>query len=148
VIEAHLPRTYIDGAALCALDGYPIVALTLRYDRLDNFWFTLLHELVHVKDHIQHPSDVFVDDLDFEDSDDLREIDADHGSSTALIPEKAWHSFNARGQFTQDAIERFAVEQHIHVSIVAGRIRRLRRNYRILNNLVGQDSVRRLFAGS
>jgi hypothetical protein len=29
-----------------------IVALTLRHDRLDNFWFTLFHEIGHLKLHI------------------------------------------------------------------------------------------------
>jgi hypothetical protein len=31
-----------------ATDGTPVIGLTLRYDRLDNFWFCLLHELAHV----------------------------------------------------------------------------------------------------
>jgi HTH-type transcriptional regulator/antitoxin HigA len=51
VIEKHFKRTFLDGAAL--LDGdRPIVALTLRHDRLDNFWFALLHELAHVARHL------------------------------------------------------------------------------------------------
>ena len=41
----HLPRTHLDGAALQLADGTPVIGLTLRYDRLDNFWFCLLHEL-------------------------------------------------------------------------------------------------------
>ena len=35
-------------AALKLGDGTPVIALTLRYDRIDNFWFCLLHELAHV----------------------------------------------------------------------------------------------------
>ena len=41
VIESHLPRTCLDGAALRLGDGRPVVALTLRYDRIDSFWFCL-----------------------------------------------------------------------------------------------------------
>src|SRR5690606_14457409 len=52
VCEAHLPKTHLDGAALRLPDGSPVVALTLRYDRLDNFWFTLFHELAHVGLHL------------------------------------------------------------------------------------------------
>jgi hypothetical protein len=48
----HLPRTYLDGAALQLTDRTPVVGLTLRYDRLDNFWFCLLHELAHVGRHL------------------------------------------------------------------------------------------------
>ena len=51
VIEPHLPGTFLDGAAMHALDGGPIIALTLRYDRIDNFWFSLMHELAHVARH-------------------------------------------------------------------------------------------------
>lgn len=46
VIE-HLPQTRIDGVCLWE-NEQPIIALSMRYDRLDYFWFTLLHELGHV----------------------------------------------------------------------------------------------------
>src|SRR5690606_23476413 len=52
VVVPPLPRTRLDGAAMLAEDGAPVVALTLRYDRLDNFWFTLLHECAHVVRHL------------------------------------------------------------------------------------------------
>ena len=48
----HLPRTHLDGAALKSHEGRPVIGLTLRYDRIDNFWFTLLHELAHVGLHL------------------------------------------------------------------------------------------------
>src|SRR3546814_7105056 len=51
VVERHLPKTYLDGAAML-LDGKDaIIALTLRHDRLDNFWFVLFHELGHIVRH-------------------------------------------------------------------------------------------------
>ena len=57
-------ETYLDGAALKMVDGTPVVALTLRYDRVDNFWFRLLHELAHVGRHMENDGDsAFVDDL-------------------------------------------------------------------------------------
>ena len=41
VIEPHLPRTYLDGASLMMTkDKKPVIGLTLRYDRLDNFWYS------------------------------------------------------------------------------------------------------------
>jgi HTH-type transcriptional regulator/antitoxin HigA len=63
VIEKHFKRTFLDGAAMLDNDR-PIVALTLRHDRLDNFWFALLHELAHVAKHLKPESPVFIDDLD------------------------------------------------------------------------------------
>jgi HTH-type transcriptional regulator/antitoxin HigA len=52
IIEPMLPYTYLDGAAILYGDK-PVIALTLRYDRLDNFWFVLLHELFHVIKHLR-----------------------------------------------------------------------------------------------
>ena len=53
VCLAHMPRTHLDGAALQLADGTPVIGLTLRYDRLDNFWFCLLHELAHIGRHLR-----------------------------------------------------------------------------------------------
>ena len=52
VTEEHLSGTYLDGAAMLTDDGRPVIGVTLRYDRLDNFWFVLLHELGHVFLHL------------------------------------------------------------------------------------------------
>ena len=63
-IASHLPRTYLDGAAMWVDGGRPVIGLTLRYDRIDNFWFTLLHELAHLGRHLDgEESTVFYDDL-------------------------------------------------------------------------------------
>ena len=65
VVEWHLPHTHLDGAAIRLPDGSPLVALTLRHDRLDNFWFTLCHELAHIALHLDGGEyTVFFDDLD------------------------------------------------------------------------------------
>ncbi len=53
VIEPHLNRTRLDGAAIMTRDGAPIIGMTLRHDRVDNFWFTLCHELGHVALHLR-----------------------------------------------------------------------------------------------
>src|SRR5271157_576991 len=57
VVVPHLPKTYLDGAALKLADGTPVVGLTLRYDRIDNFWFCLLHELAHIGRHMDKNGD-------------------------------------------------------------------------------------------
>ena len=64
VTERHLPKTHLDGVALRLGDGRPVIGLTLRYDRIDNFWSCLLHELAHVGRHMGNDrGDAFVDDL-------------------------------------------------------------------------------------
>jgi HTH-type transcriptional regulator/antitoxin HigA len=60
-----LAKIRLDGAALWHPDGFPVIGLTLRYDRLDNFWFTLFHELGHVTQHLNTKSIGFIDtDID------------------------------------------------------------------------------------
>ena len=71
VVEPHLAGTFLDGAAFLK-GSRPVIGMTLRYDRLDNFWFVLFHELVHVKWHLRRGvMDEVFDDLDIETTDDL-----------------------------------------------------------------------------
>ena len=42
VVVPHLAKTYLDGGAMLLPDGVAVVGLTLRYDRIDNFWFSLI----------------------------------------------------------------------------------------------------------
>jgi HTH-type transcriptional regulator/antitoxin HigA len=48
VVET-LPQTRIDGACLWLNDKSPVIAVSLRFDRIDGFWHTVLHECAHVK---------------------------------------------------------------------------------------------------
>ena len=47
LILQHLARTKIDGACLWLDENAPVIAISMRYDRIDYFWFTLMHELGH-----------------------------------------------------------------------------------------------------
>ena len=49
---SDLPQDLSGWRGLRRYNGAPVAALTLRYDRLDNFWFTLLHELAHIALHM------------------------------------------------------------------------------------------------
>ncbi len=147
VIEPHLPGTFLDGAALLGADGCPIIALTLRYDRIDNFWFTLMHELVHVARHLGQDERPFYDDLDVTAQDDPKEREADRAAGEALIPEEAWRKSPASRLRSPEAIQQLADQLRIHPAIVAGRYRHERRTYRVLNQFVGHGQVRRLFTG-
>jgi HTH-type transcriptional regulator / antitoxin HigA len=147
VVEPHLPKTHLDGVAMLGSDGRPVIGMTLRHDRLDNFWFTLLHELAHVQHHLHDAGDSFVDDLDFDGSDDPREAEADDAARDALIvPSAEWETSPVRQEPSTEAIREFADRLRIHPAIVAGRIRHERHNYQILGNLVGARAVRRLFS--
>lgn len=47
---AHLQKTYLDGASF-VIEGAPYIVYTARYDRIDNFWFVISHEIAHILKH-------------------------------------------------------------------------------------------------
>lgn len=141
VFERHLPSTYVDGCSLLLKDGRPVIGMTIRHDRLDNFWFTLLHELAHVSRHLTRERPAFVDDLDAEPSSDPLETEADQIASEALIPRSIWRRSPAWRDRTPQAIRELATELGIHPAIVAGRIRRETNRYSVLTDMIGQGEV-------
>ena len=62
-VLSHLQHTYIDGASFMDQEN-PVVVYTQRYDRIDNFWFTVAHEIGHILLHIKEKADFFIDNLD------------------------------------------------------------------------------------
>lgn len=147
VIAPHLSNTYLDGAAMLLKDGTPVIGMTLRYDRLDNFWFCLLHELTHVARHLSNEGErLFVDDLDLRaKNDDEREEEADEWADEALIPRKEWMDHPAQDAPYPSNVLSLAQRVGVHPAIVAGRIRWRDRNYRILSQFVGNGEVRKHF---
>lgn len=146
VIESGLPGMSVDGASFHTRESGPVLAMTLRYDRLDNFWFTLLHELGHIALHLADPSDdVFVDTMEDGQNDDQEtEAEADAFAKDSLIPRDTWLRSDARRLGSEGSIVSLARELSIHPAIVAGRIRYERKEFRIFNELVGVGCVRDL----
>lgn len=147
IVERHLSGTYLDGAAMLSPDGIPVVGLTLRYDRLDNFWFVLFHELGHVFLHLFGPMRLdFFDEEDGGESDSV-EKQADNFALEQLVPDAKWKQCLSRFALTKEAVLIDAEKLGIHPSIIAGRIRKERNNYTILNELVGNGEVRSQLEG-
>ena len=152
VVLKHLGRTYLDGAALRGPDGTPLVALTLRHDRLDHFWFSLMHELAHIVLHLDDDACVFLDDMSLRDGSDgsrtaVREREADELAEKVLIDDDAWARSGFPDAATNLRIVELAMEAKVHPSVVAGRVRFETRNYRRFGGLVGIGEARRAFPG-
>jgi HTH-type transcriptional regulator / antitoxin HigA len=144
VFEPHLPRTYLDGAALLLPNGTPVIGMTLRYDRLDNFWFVLFHELVHVVKHLKLGKlECIYDNLDADDGDLEKETDS--LASDFLIPSDVWETALARYLRTRESVEELAEELAIAPAIIAGRIRKEADNYVLLTEMIGRGEVRKCF---
>ena len=64
VIVESLKGAKIDGACFWLGDDAPVIGMSLRFDRIDNFWFVLRHELEHVLE--GHGRDSVILDSDLE----------------------------------------------------------------------------------
>ena len=147
VIERHLPGTYLDGAAMLSGLDRPVVALTLRYDRLDNFWFVLFHELAHVFLHLTQGLRFDFFDEEEGDKTDRIEQEADAFALNTLVPASAWEQCLSRFVLSEESVITDAENLGIDASIIAGRIRKERNDYSLLTRLVGQDAVRKQLEG-
>ncbi|MCR4328281.1 MAG: ImmA/IrrE family metallo-endopeptidase [Patescibacteria group bacterium] len=154
VIERHLPKTFLDGAAILEDKDNPVIGITLRHDRLDNFWFTLMHEVAHVALHCDQNISTFYDEKLLEknggqmtEEEQKREREADEWAEEAILPESKWEISNAKITPSPMAAQSLANELSIHVAVVAGVVRFKHQNFFYLNKIVNDETakVRRLF---
>lgn len=146
IIEPHLPKTYLDGAVIFVEKDSPVIGLTLRYDRLDNFWFTLMHELAHLAKHYNSGVTFFYDEIEGVKIDiDEREREADELAQEALLPNVKWEISPARLLPSSMAAKSLASELGVHVAVIAGQIRHRGGKYVYLNKIVNKAKVRDCF---
>lgn len=131
VIVEALPGAKIDGVCLWLNHSTPVVGMSLRHDRIDNFWFVLRHELEHVR--LKHGLDDPIIDI---------ELDGNRGGTGGAIAEQELLANRAAANFCvpmrdlQDLIDRkepffherdllgFAATLGIHPGLVAGQLQR------------------------
>jgi HTH-type transcriptional regulator/antitoxin HigA len=141
VVEPHITGMKVDGAAFLVGD-VPVIGMTLVRDALDNFWFTLLHEMGHVVLHYRTGLAAgFFDDVTSTEVDEM-ESEANTFARNLLIPEELWSRSPARIAKTPGPIERLAQQLGIHAAIVFGRIRMERGDYSLFVNKIGRGLVR------
>lgn len=145
IVEPKLPNTLIDGAALMTEGGLPVIAMTLRYDRVDYFWFTLLHELAHVWKHLSNADEGYIDRVENSSPSQLVEKEANRIARDALIPRSVWKRSAAYLHQSRTAIIELSDELGIHPGIVVGRIQKETEKYELFRDLLGQGTIRPLF---
>jgi HTH-type transcriptional regulator/antitoxin HigA len=144
VAEPYISGMKVDGAAFLVGD-VPVIGVTLLRDSLDNFWFTLLHEVAHVILHYRTGlASGFFDDVETSHVDEF-EDEANRFSSNILIPEELWSRSPARIAKTAEPIERLARQLGISAAIIFGRIRMERKNFAIFSDRIGRGMVRKQF---
>ena len=147
VIEPHFPKTYLDGATILIDKDNPVIGLTLRYDRLDNFWFTLMHELAHIVLHYDAGINLFYDEIGGIKTIDIddKEQQADALAEESLLPKAKWEVSPARLIPSYMAANSLARELGVHVAIIAGQIQHRGNKYIYLNKIVNEAKVRKFF---
>lgn len=123
VIVENLPGSKMDAACFW-IDGAPVIAMSLRFDRVDNFWFNLFHEI----DHILHGEgkDVAIYESITLGGIDLppQEIRANDAAANYCIKKDEMDGFVARNTplFTEQSIIGFARRLHVHPGLVVGQL--------------------------
>ena len=147
IIEEHFPKTYLDGATILIKRDNPVIGLTLRYDRLDNFWFTLMHELAHIALHFDQDISLFYDEIEGVKGADMnsKEHEADNMAREALVPNSKWEVSPAKLIPSPMAAQSLANELGVHLAIVAGVMRHEHQNYYYLNKIVNDFKVKQYF---
>lgn len=120
-IIPYLAKTDIFGAS-CWIEKegkkYPMVALSNRGQMADVFWFSLCHEAAHVL--MKHTKNIMMN------SDDTRdnpiEDEADRVGKAMIIDQEDWERFSrlGGGRHTKEGVVKFAKQQCVDPSIVAG----------------------------
>ena len=133
LVEA-LPGSKIDGACLWLSDTQPVIAMSSRLDRIDNFWFVLRHEIEHVL--LGHGKEEPMLDEDIGESDSEREEEklANAAAAQFGVSDEELNGYIARVNpyfFARDRVVGFAARLKVHPGIVIGRLHKTleKRNY-------------------
>lgn len=122
VVVEHLHGTKLDGACVSDSESRPVISLSLRYGRLDSFWFTLIHELAHIYHGDGQRCDAAVLESTPEDDTEIR---ANEFAGSTLVPSEQMESFILRTTplYSTTKIENFARRMGVHPAIVIGQLK-------------------------
>jgi HTH-type transcriptional regulator / antitoxin HigA len=148
IAEEYLKGLKLDGASLLRADGVPVVGISLRYDRIDNFWFTLLHELAHVFKHLSATNPLFYDDLDKQDVTEIIEKEADFIAKDAFVPLNIWKNSSVLKDRSKESVLELSRRMRIHPGIIVGRLQRELRSFQIMRDLLEEGTVRKMLGSS
>lgn len=129
VIVEFLPSGKMDGATFWLDDDSPVIAMSLLKDRIDNFWFVLMHEMSHVENGEGKDEPIIDIDLFSQNSPNDRpeiEVRSDADAVGFCVPQAELENFIVRTDpyYSQQKIEGFAYVHKIHPGIVVGQLQK------------------------
>jgi HTH-type transcriptional regulator/antitoxin HigA len=145
VIVESLPSAKIDGVCFWINQASPVIGMSLRFDRIDNFWFVLRHECEHVLQ--LHGRVIAMLDTELEgkkagtgsDVADEERI-ANEAAADFCVPRKMLDAFVARKApfFSERDIIGFARTIQVHPGIVAGQLQHKTERYDRFRNHIAK----------
>jgi HTH-type transcriptional regulator / antitoxin HigA len=136
VIVETLPTAKIDGVCFWLNDEAPVVGLSLRHDRNDNFWFVLRHELEHVR--LGHGKSYMILDAELDgeragDGPNVPEEErlANRAGAEFCVPQAQMKAFVDRKAplFSERDMVGFARSIGVHPGLVAGQLQHITGRY-------------------
>ena len=133
LVVEHLPNTRIDGACFWLDDDSPVIALSLRLDRVDYFWYSLMHLIGHVRNRdglkindAWLDSDLFASHGNQDNYILESEFEADRFATNVLVPQNAFQDFidNVGPNYSKKRVMAFAEQFSLHPAIVVGHLQR------------------------
>jgi HTH-type transcriptional regulator/antitoxin HigA len=146
IYEKALPSMKLDGVVFKLESGHPVIGISFRYPRIDNFWFTLMHELAHINLHFDHLLDPIFDDLE-SDEKDIIEIQANRLAKNSFVERSVWRNCKAKYTRNEDVVIDFASEIGVHPAIVAGMLQKETNSYNIYRRIIDKVNIRKEIFG-
>ena len=141
VYVCALPGMRADGAVFHLSTGHPVIAMSLRFPRLDYFWFTLLHELAHLVLHNDKLKEPVFYNVEGEDT-EFTEKAANRLAKDSLVDHNSWRNCTPKYDPSDSAVKAYASEQGVHPSIIAGLLTRESGNYSRYSKIINEHDVR------
>lgn len=143
IVERGFMAMKMDGCTFKLPQGTPVVGISIRYNRYDNFWFTLMHELAHICLHYEQLDQPIVDDFDESSTSDI-EVDANIVAKDSLVSRQHWRLiWNARDK--KSHFLELCRQAEVHPAIAAGMLRYQSKNYALYPEYQNIMDVRRTF---
>ncbi|MEL6375752.1 MAG: HigA family addiction module antitoxin [Pseudomonadota bacterium] len=136
VIVEKIGNCKVDGVCTWISDNEPVIGLSLRYPRLDNFWFVLIHECEHVLQGHGKGTRGIIDNLEGEGASDgegvaEEERVANAASLSFAVPRERILSFYRRKKpyISERDVVGFASLSEVHPAVVVGQIQFIKNDY-------------------
>lgn len=119
VYTSCLPKAPINGSTRWINDT-PLIQLSGRYKRNDNFWFAFFHEAGHILLHGK--KDVFLENIEYPDKIDKKEIEATNFAVKWTLSEAEENEIVTARPLNENTVRQFAQKFNTHPAIIIGRL--------------------------